>query len=1273
MKGTLKVLLWKHFVVRVKRFIHFPIEILSTMIIFILLFSIKDSLLRKRNYYHYDLKVEQFEPKLLNSLTGPESIFYIPETEFTRLLMSRIEESLAYNFKENNTNVIKKPKIKPVTDESALKNLTEKAGAKDAIVIFQNVSGTWPKKLKYTIRIKDVYTTYSYNFIDDEAHEFFGLIYESFLKLQWAIDSNYLELLTGDKIKQRVSLQKLPYVGITKNNVVKKICYSLKPICWLSLMLVSVFLSARLLDERATGIQELLKMVGVSNNVIGVSHVLNVVPAGLMYCVVGTLLVTVTSQSILSKINPLLIFIMLLLYYLTVIALAFCSSYTVNNSQYGETMAVLMYLLLYIPAQLLETRELARWTLPLCGLLPHVPMHWFWDEVAALQQYGMVFSFADIARSHSATSGSVLSCYLCLILQVCLYFFFAWYLAKVRPGLHGQALPWNFIFQRQFCGIKKKSPEGHEVLLEFEDTPYSTDYFEAAPKDLKVGIKIVNVSKKFEKELALAEVTLNVYKGEITVLLGHNGTGKTTLISIIMGMLKPTEGKVLVEGLDTVTQKDKMQRIIGLCPQHNLFFPYLTVLEHVMFFTLLKGVGYKDAKTSSQALLEQLGLADKSSYQTSQLSGGMKRRLQLACALAGDAKVLVLDEPTSGLDVQTRRGLWDLLLSLRGSRTVLLSTHFMEEAEALGDRVAALHAGRLRCHATTMHLKRALGSGYRLSFTTIGLPDEPAITAVITSKIPEATVKDTSLNSISYNLPSKKSALFPELFNFLKSKKSELGIDCIGIGVSTLDEVFLKLCTDDATELLKDIVDGENIEPVFKTVTGPRLYFRQLAVLLKRQLKYHWSKISLFLLVQVIIPIMMIYGITILNNLNTKESTPEVLNITLDLDFYSKMADRRVLYSVNVSGFNLKRIQDRYPTVNFESAPNFTAALLRATKENILEYNKYLVGIKINDTDATALFTKRVNLAAPVALNLLTNMIATQLLPYADGQTVTTYNYPMESVLPFEFIVHKDDILSETWAVSVVFVMLTTVVNAVLLPCKERTSSARHIHVLAGCAPALHWGATLLTHTLIYTLVLVLPAIVIAVAFEQDNTIDRPDFLVAMFVVLVLGIIAFLALVYIVSFMFEERASCIVLVSMIFFFVVVTPIVEVVRDLCLGSKREYESFDYFVLVLSYVVPPHTITKAVTQCSYITGHNARNDEKPLCYFCLGEDAPGGLMLALAAQAVVIMTIVILTQYGVFNMLFDRVLNINYRVSSPADVDDTVRAERAYVEKTIALRE
>ncbi|KOB58018.1 putative ATP-binding cassette sub-family A member 3 [Operophtera brumata] len=126
--------------------------------------------------------------------------------------------------------------------------------------------------------------------------------------------------------------------------------------------------------------------------------------------------------------------------------------------------------------------------------------------------------------------------------------------------------------------------------------------------------------------------------------------------------------------------------------------------------------------------------------------------------------------------------------SLRGEHTVLLTTHFMEEADALGDRVAALHQGHLRCHATPMHLKKAIGTGYRLSFTTNGAPRDAAITRVVTSFVREATVKEKTINSLSYNLPSSDSSRFPDLFTALEEKKSELGIETIGVGVSTLEE-----------------------------------------------------------------------------------------------------------------------------------------------------------------------------------------------------------------------------------------------------------------------------------------------------------------------------------------------------------------------------------------------------------------------------------------------------------------------------------------------------
>ncbi|XP_047536048.1 phospholipid-transporting ATPase ABCA1-like [Vanessa atalanta] len=1277
MKGTLKVLMWKHLVVRARRFIHTPIEILSPTILFITLFCVKNSLLDISSSHEEDFNVYQTQSVYLNSVAGPDSIFYTPQTDLTSLLMNKVGESLMYQ--EKYTNVMKKPKITPAPNPEELLKFSREIDESVALVIFQNMSGTWPEKLKYTIRMKNSFNTYTFrsSYILGH-HEYYGTIYEPFMKLQWAIDSNYLELLTGNKITQRVTLREFPYVTSKENNMAKTMCAILMTLCSISLILVFVFLVARLLEERITGIQELIKMVGVSDGLLGLSHALNAAPAGLAYGAVPAALVTASSLPILPDTNPLLVFLVLALHYVTVLGLAFSASYIINSTQYTESLAVVSYVLLYLPCLMLQNRDVPTWILPLCGLLPHVPLQWFWNEVAALQQYGVGLTFANIATTHSPKSGSVLACYLCMVVQAFLYFGLAWYLAKVKPGPFGQSQPWNFMCQKQYWSKKKVMPEEEEEELEeFDEVNNEPQYFEPQPKDMEVGIKIVNVSKMFGKQRALSDVTLDVYRGEITVLLGHNGAGKTTLMSIITGMLKATEGEVYVEGLDTYKQRDEMQRILGLCPQHNLFFPDLTVMEHVMFFTLLKGTNYAEAKKSSTALLEQLGIANKSSCKSSQLSGGMKRRLQLACALAGDAKVLVLDEPTSGLDVETRRELWDLLLSLRGSRTVLLSTHFMEEAEALGDRVAALHAGRLRCHATTMHLKRALGTGYRLTFTTIGLPNEPAITATITSKIPEATVKETSLNSISYNLPSKCSDKFPKLFSLLESKRSSLGIDSIGVGISTLEEVFLKLCSDVTTSFSDDTVDGQNEEPTFKTMTGARLYFHQMAALLKRQVMYLWSKKLSFLTIQVLIPIALICCVTIFTNngFAMDDSSREDPSISLDLNLYNDMADRRVLYNVNATGVNLQSVGKKNPKVDFEKASDVASAVVRIGQKDILEYNNYLVGIELNDTDAEILFTTVVRHAAPVALNLLTNTIATQLLPYADGQTVTTLNHPVSSA-PTHTLIQDGEtkyrFATMLWAFCVVLVVQATVINAASLACGERASGARRVLALSGAAPARLWGATLLAHALLYALVLVLPTLLAAAALDRDRTIDRPDFLGAMAVILFLGIISFLALIYIVSFNFEEHGANIVHVAMVFMFGFFTPSVKTVTD-TFGHDKDLA--DYVLSALSYALPPHTLTACALRAAHVAAHApalaAANATETLCYFCFNENAPGELMLVMLLQFVVYMSIVILTEYGVFNMMFDRLLNSKYQVSSPVDVDEMVRAEKAYVEKAITL--
>ena len=241
--------------------------------------------------------------------------------------------------------------------------------------------------------------------------------------------------------------------------------------------------------------------------------------------------------------------------------------------------------------------------------------------------------------------------------------------------------------------------------------------FEASGSNVSVGISVCNLTKRygtlgFNSKLAVSKLNMECCFDEITVLLGHNGAGKTTVMNIISGLVVPTQGTVYVNGYDIQTQTRLARANMSLCSQEDTVIPELTVNEHLHMVAGIKGI--QDMESNINRILESLAMIDSVHKRSRELSGGQKRRLCLAMALIGDPKILVLDEPTSGLDPNTKREIWDALITAKRGRTILLSTHSMEEADALADRVGIMYAGSIRCYGSAMFLKRALGTGYQI-------------------------------------------------------------------------------------------------------------------------------------------------------------------------------------------------------------------------------------------------------------------------------------------------------------------------------------------------------------------------------------------------------------------------------------------------------------------------------------------------------------------------------------------------------------------------------
>ncbi len=224
------------------------------------------------------------------------------------------------------------------------------------------------------------------------------------------------------------------------------------------------------------------------------------------------------------------------------------------------------------------------------------------------------------------------------------------------------------------------------------------------------AIRISGLTRCFGSRRAVDGLNLTVAQGELLALLGQNGAGKTTTIRMLCGLLRPTDGDAWLMGHSIREQPEAVKKIINISPQETAVAGRLTVKENLEFAAGVYGSDKKGACEKAQQMMDTFGLADRAGERAKKLSGGLQRRLSLAMALISEPAVLFLDEPTLGLDVRARRELWRFIESLKGRMTVVLTTHYLEEAEALADRIAIMNSGRLTALGTAAEIREQTGT-----------------------------------------------------------------------------------------------------------------------------------------------------------------------------------------------------------------------------------------------------------------------------------------------------------------------------------------------------------------------------------------------------------------------------------------------------------------------------------------------------------------------------------------------------------------------------------
>ncbi|XP_022107295.1 ATP-binding cassette sub-family A member 3-like isoform X2 [Acanthaster planci] len=701
----------------------------------------------------------------------------------------------------------------------------------------------------------------------------------------------------------------------------------------LSFIYTAGTITRELVLEKEKRLKESMKMMGLANWIHWVAWFIK----NLVFLLIPIILITVLLKigRVFPNSDPTVVFVFLFLWLTASIAWAFAVSVLFSRARLGLIFGFVFWFANYLPLMFIQYDSSTVQVKTASCLLSNVAFGFGVTVMTLFEGKNVGLQWSNIRTSPSLddpfTMGTV---FMMFIVDTVIYFLITWYIEAVFPGSYGIPKPAYFPFQRSYwCGVsvgKQGTHVGQENEIGMNTGLDPADH-EASPEGIPAGIQIKGLTKVYKSsvgsKLAVDNLTVSMYQGQITALLGHNGAGKTTTMSILTGLFPPSSGTAQVNGYDIRTHMDQVRTSLGLCPQHNVLFDRLTVKEHLDFFIALKGKSGKAADQEVQTMIVDLQLVDKTHAQSTNLSGGMKRKLSCAIALIGGSEVVILDEPTSGMDPYARRATWDLLLKYRQGRTVVLTTHFMDEADLLGDRIAIMANGQLRCSGTSLFLKNRFGVGYHLTLVRNQTCAIDSVKAVVSKHVRQAELEGNVGNELDFVLPREDSASFKNLFLELEGSRQTLGIDSFGVSITTMEEVFMKageMAEDvsrrngDAADHLKNgfAIDVSSTDQLTKSTeiptncslpsqsvemgelhSGIRLKYHQFAaIFVKRFLYSRRDKKSL--VTQFLLPLLfVVFGLLIIKTSgNTVSDPPRVMTLE-NISRHDPFVDVKLFYA----------------------------------------------------------------------------------------------------------------------------------------------------------------------------------------------------------------------------------------------------------------------------------------------------------------------------------------------------------------------------------------
>ena len=732
----------------------------------------------------------------------------------------------------------------------------------------------------------------------------------------------------------------------------------------------------KMVVEKESRAKEVMKIMGMGEGTYFLSYFVEYFIVNIIYAFA----VGYVSKLTFRFIPYMYIVLYLWLFGLNIFALAFFCQSFMDTTRLALIVSCLIYcLMLFVSAAVYDDNIKKTYKI-IAALLPPVNLLLGAFTIGEFERMFFYFKTKDVDKNYINYSMS--TCYIMFTADFFIYLFLGYYLQNVIPHEYGVAKPWYFLFLPSYwfgdCCKKKNSDlayeptekksekvkeitkkvengQNEEVVTEkiviqdivsessnnsiFDDNPHKDeDDFQNEDiyrdKNKKNDVFMLReVTKVYgDGKMACNSISFNLFRNEIFALLGRNGAGKTSLINVLIGMYDATSGKAIYKNKNILEESNmnEFRNKLGICPQHDILFPKLTVREHLEMFCYFKGFDVEKIPEEVDSTLKDFRIHDIENVLAGTLSAGQRRKLSIAISVIGGSEVIFLDEPSSGMDITSRRNLWEILKKIIEKRIIILTTHYMEEASVLGNRIGIMAEGVLKCIGTPLFLIEKYGKFLSVNIYKDKNANNDEIIEYFKSKaegIETEILTQEILIRIPKNKPGtdKKNINIQSFFSELDNNVKKLKIKNYSASMPTLEDVFLNIGSvrlEEEEMLNSGKIDEEKNERILfkqkyiKDFTKTEKFFFDAVALLKKRSFQIYRDTKTFML-EILCPILLVLvGCLVVQIDIFKDSDP----IYCDRNALAKFG-KQVIYYGDIgndqSVFNRFKFTDTNVTTDF--------------------------------------------------------------------------------------------------------------------------------------------------------------------------------------------------------------------------------------------------------------------------------------------------------------------------------------------------------------------